>query len=140
MPGIRALIRARWSGGLLTAGAACLLVLQALIASVGLGMSAASPFGQPAFDICSATATDSVDAPAHNNDGTPNGRHQQCPFCSVAAQCVSHPAMVGDAKAFPPLGEGDVATAPYAAVNHRAIRVRLRGTTGNPRGPPSFSV
>jgi hypothetical protein len=140
MAGIRALIRARWSGRLLAAGAAGLLVLQTLIASVGLGMSAASPFGQQAFDICSAAATDSVNAPAHNNDGTPNSRHPQCLFCLFAAQCASHPATVGDARAFPAFAVDALAAPPYDALNYHAIHGRLHRTTGDPRGPPSFPI
>ena len=140
MAGIRALIRARWSGGLLAAGAACLLVLQTLIASVGLGMSAASPFGQQAFDICSAAATDSVNAPERKHEGTPNSRHPQCLFCFFAAQCASHPAAVGNARAFPAFAVDSVAASPYEALNYRAVHRRHHRTTGDPRGPPSFSI
>ena len=131
-------MRKRWSGGLLAAGVASLLALQALFASFGLGMSAALPFRVAGFDICRATATDSVDAPSRNNDDP--RKHQQCPFCIVAAQCASHPVMVGDGKVVPAFAVGDVASLHYAAVNHRAGLGRLRRTTGDPRGPPSFFV
>jgi hypothetical protein len=85
-------------------------------------MSAASSFGQPAFDICEAVTTDSVNAPTRNNGGTP--KHQQCLFCLFAAQCANHPAMVGDTKAFPAFAVGDVAAAPYASIT---VSVRAMG-------------
>jgi hypothetical protein len=138
MTGMRALIRTRRSGGFLAAGVACLLAFQALIASVGLGMSAASAFGQPKFEICGATAAHSLDAPEHN-DTDPAGHRPQCPYCFVAAQCASQPAMVADVKA-PAFAVRDVAASPYAGVNHRAVHGRLHRTTGDPRGPPSFPV
>ena len=140
MVGIRTLIRTRWSGSLLAACVACLLAFQALVASVGLGMSTASPLGQPAFDICGALTTNGPDASAHNNGTDPSGHPLQCPYCFVAAQCTAHPTIVGDAKVFPAFAGRGVAAALYASVNHRAVYGRLHRTTGNPRGPPSFSV
>ena len=123
----------------MAAGAACLLAFQALIASVGLGMSTASPFGQPGFEICGAMAAHSLDAPEHHNDTDPAGHRPQCPYCFVAAQCASQPAMVADVKA-PAFAVRGVATPPCAGVNHRAVHGRLHRTTGDPRGPPSFPV
>jgi hypothetical protein len=117
-----------------------LLVFQALIASVGLGMSAAWPFGQPVFDICSVAATSGLDAPAHNNGTDPSSHPPQCPFCFVAAQCASHPAMAGDVKDFPAFAVHDVAAPPYASINPRVVHSRLLRATGDPRGPPSFPV
>jgi hypothetical protein len=117
-----------------------LLVFQALLASVGLGMSVASPFRQPVFDICSATATNGLDAPAHNNGTGPSNHPPQCPFCFVGAQCTSHPAVAGDVKHFPAFAIRDVAAASFASINHRVIQRRLLRTTGDPRGPPWFPV
>ena len=110
------------------------------MASVGLGMPTASPLGQPAFDICGALATNGLDASAHDNGTDPSGHPLQCPFCFVAAQCATHPTMVGDVKAFPAFAGRDVPAALYASVNYRAAHDRLLRTTGDPRGPPSFSV
>ena len=121
------------------ASVACLLAFQALIASVGLGMSAASPFGQLVFDICSAAATNGLDAPAHKNGTDPSTHPPKCPFCFVG-QCASHPAMAGDVKDFPAFAVRDVAASPYASINHRVVHSRLLRTTGDPRGPPSFPV
>ena len=140
MVGIRTLIRNRWSGGLLAACVAGLLAFQALVASVGLGMSTASPLGRPAFDICGALATNGLDASAHNNGTDPSGHPLQCPFCFVAAQCTAYPMMVGDARAFPAFAWRGVAAASYASVKQPAVHGRLHRTTGYPRGPPSFSV
>ena len=136
MAGMRALIRTRWSGGLLAASVACLLALQALIASIGLGMSAASPFRQPVFEVCSAMAADSLDGPVRN-DADPPGHRPQCPFCFVAGQYTGHPAMNGDAKALPAFARRDVDAPPYAGAEDRAFANRLHRTTGNPRDPPS---
>ena len=139
MAGMRALTRTRWSGGFLAAAAACLLVVQALIASVGLGMLSASPFGQPEFEICSAVAANSLDAPARS-DKDPGSHRPQCPFCFVGAKCVGHPAAVGDAKAFPTFVGRGINALPYSGAKDGAFAYRLHRTTGDPRGPPSFSV
>jgi len=140
MAGMRGLICTRWSGGLLAASVATLLAFQALIASVGLGMSASSLFGQPVFDICSGGAKTGQQEPGRN-DGTDQSRHPPpCPFCFVAAQCASHPAMAGDVKDIPAFSGRDLAAPPYVSINHRVVYGRPLRTTGNPRGPPSFPV
>jgi hypothetical protein len=138
--GMLTLMRTRWSGGLLAACLTCLLAIQALVASVGLGMSAASPFGHPVFDICSAAGTESVAAPAGDNDRNQPRRQPQCPFCFIAAQSASHPAMVPHAKAFPPFAVRDVAAPPFCDPSHHVVPGRLYRPTGDARGPPSFSV
>jgi hypothetical protein len=138
MAGMRALIRTRRSGGLLAAFVACLPGFQALIASIGLGMSAASPFGQPDFEICSAVPAHSLDA-RRGNDTDHRGHRPQCPFCFVA-QCADHPAKVGDAKAFPAFAGQGIDAPHYAGAEDRAFAYRLHRTTGDPRGPPPFSV
>jgi hypothetical protein len=136
MLGMRTLLRTRRSGCLLLAGIACVLAVQALLASVGLGMSTTSSFGQPVFEICGAAATDSLGVPEPNKP-----RHQpQCPFCFIAAQSAAHPAMVPHAKAFPAFSVCDVAAPPFSDPSHHAVPGRLQRTTGDPRGPPSFSV
>ena len=134
------MIRARWSGGLLAAGAACLLVLQTLIASVGLGMSAASPFGQPAFDICSAVATDSLNAPEHKARRHPKQPSPAMPLLLFRRAMRQSPGAVGNAKAFPAFAVDSVAASPYEALNYRAVHRRHHRTTGDPRGPPSFPI
>lgn len=135
MPGMRTRIQSRCSGRLLTVCLACLLAVQALIASVGLGMSAASPFGQPAFDICSAAAADGANAPARDDNDKP-----QCPFCFVAAQSAGHLATAAHVKAYPAFAVREVAAPAYADTSRDAVPGRLHRTTGDPRGPPSYSV
>lgn len=122
------------------AGLGCVLAVQALMSSVGLGMSAASPFGRSGFDICSAAATDSLGAPARTDDRDKPGHQPQCPFCFVAAQSAGHPAMVPHAKAFHAFAVRDVAAPSFADASHHAVPGRLYRPTGDPRGPPSFSV
>jgi hypothetical protein len=141
MAGIRTPILTRWSRGLIAACLACLLAFEALITSVGFGMSAAPHFGQPLFDICRAAAAGSLATPAPNDDkGQPGHQPPQCPFCFVAAQSASHPAIIADAKSFPLFAVRDVAVLPHAHANHRPVHGPLHRTTGDPRGPPSFSV
>jgi hypothetical protein len=116
----------------------CLLALQAMIASVGLGMSAASSFGQPDFQICSAMTAPSLDA-RRGNDTDHRGHRPLCPFCFVA-QCADHPAAIGDAKSFPAFAGQGIDAPHYAGAEDRAFAYRLHRTTGGPRGPPPFSV
>jgi hypothetical protein len=116
MVGIRALIRPRWSGSLLAACIGCLLAFQAMVASVGLGMSTSSPLGQPVFDTCGASATNDLDASTHDNGTDPSGRPLRCPFCFVAAQCAAYPTIAGEVKAFPAFAGRGVAAASYASV------------------------
>jgi hypothetical protein len=139
MAGMRALIRTRLSGGLLAAGVACLLAFQAVIASIGLGMSAAWSLG-PEFEICTAVVADNLDAPARKNDTGRSGHLPQCPFCFVAAQSAGHPAVIGDEKVFRAFAGRDVSASPFATAEDSAFAGRLHRTTGDPRGPPPFSV
>jgi hypothetical protein len=95
------------------------------------GHVAASPLGQPAFDICSALTTKGPDASAHNNGTDPSGHPLQCPYCFVAAQCTAHPTMVGNAKIFPAFAGRGVAAALYASVKYRAAYGRLSCSTSH---------
>jgi hypothetical protein len=137
---MRRLIRTRWSGGFLAAGVASLLAFQALIASDGLGMSAASPFGPPVLDICSGAAKTGKEELAGNDRTDPFRHPPQCPFCFVAAECAGHPVMAGDVKDLPAFAGRDVAAPPYVSTSQRVVHSRLLHATDNPCGPPSFPV
>ena len=138
MAGIRRLIRARWLGHLLPIGVAYLLALQAVIVSVGLGMSAASPFGQADFDVCSAAVAYSPAPP--ESDGDRSDHRPQCPFCLVAAQSAGHTATIGSMTAFPAFAELPAAAPPYAVTDGGTVVSCFHRKTGDPRAPPQFSV
>jgi len=126
----------RLSSGVLAVCIAYALAIQALMASVGLGMSAFATPGQSGFVLCSFS---SGRVPAPDSDRQKPRPAPQCPFCFVAAQSAGHIALVGEATAFPayagllidsvldPIGDGT-----FAPQFHRK--------TGDPRGPPTFSV
>jgi hypothetical protein len=107
------------------------LAIQAMMASIGLGMSAGAAPDRLGFVLCSYASHQT--APGDRQTPAP-----QCPFCFVAAQSAGHFATTGDAPAFPayaglliaalsqPLGEGT-----FVPLFHRQ---------GEPRAPPATSV
>ena len=110
------------------------LAIQALMGSIGLGMSAFAAPGPDAVVICS-----------HASAGTPPGDRQNpgsapfCPFCFVAAQSAGYIPLVAEAPAFPLY-----AGRPIAPVADRVGDVEFvplfRRMVGAPRAPPAFSV
>jgi len=139
MAGLRTLVRTRWFGRLLTVGVAYLLVAEAFIASVGIGMSAESALALPEFAICSSVMDEGLVAPS-DNEQNKSGHQSQCPFCFVAAQSDVHLATIGDTLASPAYAEFQIAGLLYGAYNCATdIRCFYR-TSGAPRGPPQFSV
>jgi hypothetical protein len=114
------------------------LAVQAMMASVGLGMSVgASPDG---FVLCSFASHQSANDPAWDGDRqkmpTPAS---QCPFCLVAAQSVGHIATMGEAPAFPGYA-GLLSTAILDSIGTGVFVFQLRHRHGEPRAPPAFSV
>jgi len=140
MAGIRRLIRARWSGRLLAVALAYLLATEALIASIGMGMSAVAAPGRPEFAICSSVAEHSLVAPLDNRDRGKSGNQSQCPFCFLAAQSGIHLATIGDGLASPAYATVQVVGFRYGNYDGRIPAPTLYRTTGDPRGPPHFSV
>jgi len=112
------------------------LAIQALMASVGLGMSAFATSVQSGFVVCGLAA---AQVPA------PNGGHRkpspapQCPFRFVAAQSAGHNALVGEATAFPAYAGLSIALI-LDATGDGTFVPQFRSTTGDPRAPPAFSV
>jgi len=139
MVGLRSLIRARWSGRLLAVGLAYLLATEALIASIGIGMSAASVPGQLDFAICSSVVGYSHVVPPNGGDRNKSGHQSQCPFCFLAAQSALHLATIGDGFASPAYAELEVTALRYRSFSGLPAPSFYR-TTGDPRGPPQFSV
>jgi hypothetical protein len=113
------------------------LAVQAMMASVGFGMSAGAAPERANKILCSFNQT--ADVPARDGDRQKPSPAPQCPFCFVAAQSAGHVAAVGTAPASPayiglliaafsdPIGDG----AFVSPVRHRH---------GEPRAPPAFSV
>ena len=110
------------------------LAIQAMMASVGLGMSAAAAPDQASFVLCSFASHHAAPAPGDRQTPTP-----QCPFCFVAAQSAGHVATAGEAPAFPAYAGSLI-----AAVSHRigdgVFVPQFRHRHGEPRAPPALSV
>jgi hypothetical protein len=110
------------------------LAVQAVVASVGTGMSAFAAPGQAGFVICSQ-----VSAPGSAGDHHPPNSVPQCPFCFVAAQSAGHFALAGVAPVA--LAYSALAFASVADPTGRAAFVpAFRRTLGDPRAPPPFSI
>jgi hypothetical protein len=131
---LRQFARSRSSSRVLALWIAYSLAIQALMANVGLGMSAFAAPGQDGVVICS-----------HASAGTPPGDQQNhrsapvCPFCFVAAQSAGYIPLVADVPALPLRGG-----LPIALVSDRIADAgfvpQFRRMVGAPRAPPAFSV
>jgi len=132
----RQFIRSRRSSAVLSAFLAYVLALQALVASVGIGMSAFAAPGQAGFVICSHTATG---APAADRNGQKSPSAPECPFCLVAAQCAGHLAFAGGTPAFPDY-VAVLAAKITDFIHDGAFVPQFRRLAGGPRAPPSFPV
>jgi len=114
------------------------LAIQALMASVGLGMSAAAASGH-ADDICNFAA--GLNARAMGDGGGQKPAPQpQCPFCFVAAQSDGNVATTGDAPAFPAYAGVPMAYALSGHIGDGKFVPQFRRTAGDPRAPPPLSV
>lgn len=136
MFGLRQFIRSRRSSRLLALWIAYSLGIQAVMASVGLGMSAFAAPGPDDFVICSHA---SAGAPAPAGDRQTPSPGRPCPFCFVAAQSAGCIPLAAEAPAFPRRGG-----LPVASVSDRigegSFVPRFPRMVGAPRAPPTFSV
>jgi len=132
---LRQFVRRRWSGGFLAVYIAYSLAIQAMMASVGLGMSMSAVPYQVGFVLCSLGSQQTAPVPGSRAPAPA----PQCPFCLVAAQSAGHFATTGE----PPLLAAYVG-AQIAAISHpiddRTIVLQLRHTHGEARAPPTFSA
>ena len=113
------------------------LAIQAMVASVGLGMSTGAEGAGLA--VCSPASNQTANMPARDGDRQKPNPEPQCPFCFIAAQSAGHAAITEEGPAFPayfglliaaisqPLGDG-------------AFVSQFRHRHGEPRAPPAFSV
>ncbi len=115
------------------------LALQGLIASVGLGMSAASAADHIEIVLCSPVAHAGI-TPSPGGGRDKNDQRPQCPFCFVAAQSAGFLATPGDATVVPVGDAPNVSRLRYGIAGIHIVVLPLRRGNGNPRAPPLFSV
>lgn len=133
---LRQFARTQSTGGLLAVYVAYSLVIQATMASVGLGMSVGAAPNRVGFVLCSFAPRQTVPAPADRQTPAPTPR---CPFCFVAAQSAGHVATAGE----PPPSPGYVGV-PVASIStplsDGMFVPQFRHQHGEPRAPPALSA
>jgi hypothetical protein len=137
MKQMRRLIRQRGAGGFLSAVIAYALAVQALLASIGLGMSAAAASGPGELVICSYDVASGTHAPA-SDDKSPSQR-PQCPFCFMAAQSAGHIAAIGQVTVIPPYAGLQTTVVLDHQFDDGSVP-QFRRVSGGPRAPPAISV
>ena len=110
------------------------LAIQAMMASIGLGMSAGAAPGPLGFVLCSDASHQTAPGDRQAPASAP-----QCPFCFVAAQSAGHVATAGEATAFP-VYAGLVMAALSQPLGDGTFVPHFRHRQGEPRAPPALSV
>lgn len=110
------------------------LAIQAMMASIGLGMSVGAAPDQGGFVLCSFASHRSAPEPGDRQRPAP-----QCPFCFVAAQTAGHVATAGEAPAMPAYA-GILISALSQPMGDGIFVAQLRHRDGEPRAPPAVSV
>lgn len=134
MIGLRRFIRSRLCSRVFAVWIAYSLAIQALMAGVGLGMSA---FAAPRPDVaivCSHASAETPSGGRQNRDSAPF-----CPFCFVAAQSARYIPLVADAPALLRHGSLPIAVVADRIADAGFVPHFLR-TVGAPRAPPAFSI
>ena len=137
MSGLRQFIDARRSSRLLAVCIAYALALQALMASVGLGMSAFATDGQAGLVVCASLAPAALVPSGERRQ--PNPR-PQCPFCFIAAQCAGNNIAVMGAFPKTPVYAGGYGAAMLSHGGEGASVASFRHRIAEPRAPPTFSA
>jgi hypothetical protein len=135
MPSLRKFIGTRRSSALLAICIAYALAIQALMASIGLGMSAVAASGPDGAALCSLA---SRHAPTPTDNRQKPHPAPQCPFCFVAGQSAGYIALLGPIQA-PPAYAGLLIGAVSDRIDETFVPLFHR-TLGDPRAPPVFSV
>jgi hypothetical protein len=116
------------------------LAIQAMMASVGLGMSADAWADRGGFVLCSFFASHQTPhEPTRDGGRQKPSPAPQCPFCFVAAQSGGHIATIGEAPAFPAYA-GLLNAAILDPIGAEAFVFQLHHSNSEPRAPPAFSV
>jgi hypothetical protein len=110
--------------------------LQALVASVGIGMSAFATPELAGIVICSHASSG---GPASDHDRQKPGSAPECPFCFVAAQCTGHMGLAGETPIFAAYTAALAARIGSLAYGGAFVS-QFRRLAGGPRAPPSFPV
>lgn len=140
MRGMRKFIRGRRASALLAVYVAYMLAIEAVMASVGIGMSAGAAPNQTDFVICSLAAGPAPHTPANSGDPQNRTPLPQCPFCLVAAQGAGHVATAGEPPAFRAYVASQVTGRLSDIYGDKVALPQPRRTVGDPRAPPAFSV
>jgi hypothetical protein len=115
------------------------LAIEAMMASVGLGMSASAAAKPTDNILCSFAYNQTANVPVRDDDRQKPRPAPQCPFCFIAAQSTNHFATVGQASAFP--AYAGLLIAPTSDPSGDGAFVsQFRHRHGEPRAPPAFSV
>jgi hypothetical protein len=115
------------------------LAIQAMMASVGLGMSASAAAERTDNVLCSFAFNQTANVPVRDGDRQKPGPAPQCPFCFIAAQSARDIAALGAAPAFP--AYAGLLIAPISDPSGDGVFVpQFRHRHGEPRAPPAFSV
>jgi hypothetical protein len=134
----RRIIGARRSSAVLALCISYALAIQAVLASVGLGMSVVAP-DPLGFSICSHVSGVDDQSQAAGRHGQDRKSAPECPFCYVAAQSIGHFATATGAlslSAHPGLLVSIISSQIIADI----VLPEFRGTDGEARAPPQFSV
>jgi hypothetical protein len=115
------------------------LAIQAMMASVGFGMSTDAASERPSVVLCSFALHQTANAPAQDGGRQKPSPAPQCLFCFVAAQSAGHIATMGEAPAFPACA-GLMSVAISNPIGARAFVFQLHHSHGEARAPPTFSV
>jgi hypothetical protein len=137
---MRKFIRGRRASTLLAVCIAYALAIEAVMASVGLGMSADAAPSPTTFFLCSFAAAPAAHAPAGSGDPQNHTPQPQCPFCLVAAQSAGHVATPGEPPAFRLYVRGQVTSELSDSYGDKVVLPPPRRAVGNPRAPPALSV
>jgi len=137
MKRLRQFVGSRSSGSLLAVFVAYSLAIQAMMASVGFGMSAGgSPDG---FVLCRFAFHQTANEPVRDGGRQKPNPAPQCAFCFVAAQSAGHVATTAETLALPAYA-GLVSAAILDPIGAGAFVFELHRGNGEPRAPPAFSV
>jgi hypothetical protein len=115
------------------------LAIQAMMTSVGLGMSASEEPDRGVLVVCSHGSNQTANMPARDGDRQKPNSAPQCPFCFIAAQGAAHVAIAGEGLAFPAYFGLPIA-AILDPIGDGAFVSQFRHRHGEPRAPPTFSV
>ena len=129
--------RRHW-GALVSISVAYALAMQALLASVGFGMSAMVVSGQDGTVLC-LHAPDSPSTTSHDNDKTPHPR-PQCLFCFISAQSSCPTAAATSVPILPAYAGQPLAGQLAGDPGGHTYIPQFQRTLGDPRAPPRFSI